>query len=146
MVGSSSRERSSLSVRTVRAVMYESESGVSHSIHSEPHAGGQVIVVAGEADAAAAPAIDDAVRAAFLQASAQDSERTIIIDLSEASFVDSRTIGVLVGWIEQLESRGWRMPVVCSDPNMLRVFGMIGLQGTFDFFDSREAAAAPADA
>lgn len=105
-----------------------------------------MIAVAGEADANAAPAIDDAMRAAFLQAPAQGGERTIIVDLSEASFIDSRTIGVLVGWVEQLEPRGWRMPLVCRDPNMLRVFGMIGLQGTFDFFDSREAAAAPPDA
>jgi len=115
---------------------------VSHSIHSEPHAGGHVIAIAGEADANASPAIDDALRAAFLEALAHGSDRTIIVDLTEASFVDSRTIGVLVSWAEQIEPRGWRMPLVCNDPSMLRVFGMIGLQGTFDFFESRDAAAA----
>lgn len=117
---------------------------MSHSIHSEPHAGGYVIAVVGEADASASSAIDDALRAAFLEALAQGGERTIIVDLSAASFVDSRTIGVLVSWAEQLEPRGWRMPLVCSDPKMLRLFGTIGLQETFDFFESRDAAATPA--
>ena len=115
---------------------------MSHSIHSESGPAGQVIAVAGEADANASPALDDALRSAVLDALADDRERTIIVDLSEASFVDSRTISVLVNWVEQLEPKGWRMPIVCSDPNMLRLFGMIGLQRTFHFFDSREAAAA----
>ena len=115
---------------------------MSHSIHSEPHPDGHVIAIAGEADAAASPALDDALRGAVVEVAAVDSGRTIIVDLSEASFVDSRTIGVLVNWVGQLAEKGWRMPIVCSDPNMLRLFGMIGLQQTFDFFETREAASA----
>ena len=110
------------------------------SIHSEPHPVGGVVAVSGEADATAAPALEDALRAAFVDALARDTKRTIIVDLAEASFIDSRMIGVLVDWVEQLEARGWRMPMVCTDPNMLRVFDMIGLQATFTFFDSRDAA------
>ena len=117
---------------------------MAHSIHSEPHPAGGVIVVTGEADASAAAALEDALRAAFVEALARDSERTIIVDLSAASFIDSRMIGVLVTWAEQLEARRWRMPIVCSDPNMLRVFDVIGLQTTFEFFESREDAAGSA--
>ena len=115
---------------------------MSHSIHSEPHPAGKVIAVAGEADANASPDLDDALRTAVVDVVAEEGGRTVIVDLSEASFVDSRTMGVLVNWAERLGQQGWRMPIVCSDPDMLRLFGMIGLQQTFDFFETREAAAA----
>jgi len=115
---------------------------VSHSIQSEPHPAGKVIAVAGEADANASPFLDDALRTAVVDVVAEEGGRTVIVDLSEASFVDSRTMGVLVDWAERLGQKGWRMPIVCSDPDMLRLFGMIGLRQTFDFFETREAAAA----
>ncbi len=92
----------------------------------------------------AAAAFEDALRAAFTQALARDTQRTIIVDLSAASFIDSRMIGVLVKWVEQFEAKGWRMPIVCTDPNMLRVFDLIGLRATFTFVDSRDAAVANA--
>ena len=117
---------------------------MSHSIQSESDPAGHVIAVTGEADASASPGLDDALRGAVLSAVADGGERTIIVDLSEASFVDSRTIGVLVSWSEQLEPKGWRMPIVCTDPKMLGLFGVLGLEATFDFFDSREEAAAGA--
>lgn len=119
---------------------------MSYSIDSEAHPAGEVIVVAGEADASAASALDDAIRNAVVETLGKEGGEVIIVDLTGANFVDSRTIGVLVSWLEQLQGRGWRLPLVCSDANLLRLFSLIGLEQMFEFHESRDAAAAGAGA
>jgi anti-sigma B factor antagonist len=114
---------------------------MTHSISSDADPAGHVVAVSGEADATAAPALDDAVQAAVRAVLEAGAERTIIIDLTETTFIDSRTIGVLATWVEELGAKGWRVPIVCTDSNLLRLFGLIGLEQTFDFFPTRAAAA-----
>ena len=99
-----------------------------------------MITVGGEADATAAQELEEAVRGAVREVLAAGRERMIVIDLSEATFLDSRMIGILVRWVEDLGEKGWRVPVVCTNERMLRVFRAIGLEGTLDIFASREAA------
>lgn len=111
-----------------------------HSIRTEASPVGPVVVVSGEADAGAAAALDDALRAAMLGAVADGSSTTIVVDLSETTLIDSRTIGVLTSWLEQLRAKGWRLPVVCTDPNLRRLFRLIGLEQAFSFSETREEA------
>jgi anti-sigma B factor antagonist len=115
---------------------------MAYSIRTESSPVGPVIAVGGEADAGASPALDDALREVLLKALAEGGAetRTIIVDLSETLLVDSRTIGVLAKWIEQLRSRGWQMPIVCAEPNLLRLFRLIGLEDVFDFRATRQEA------
>lgn len=110
------------------------------SIDSTPGAKGYVIAVGGAADTTAAPAFEQTVQAAVRTVLAEGRERTIVVDLSSATFVDSRMIGSLVTWVEDLAAKGWRIPLVCEDPNMLRVFRAIGLEQTFDIHDTLESA------
>ena len=119
---------------------------MTHSIRHEPIPAGQAIVVVGDADASAAAALDEAVREAVRSVLAENLERLIIFDLSEANFLDSRTIGILLGWEDRLSVNAWRLPIVCSDPNLLRLFGVIGLDRKFEFFATRDEAVAPPSA
>ena len=64
----------------------------------------------------------------------------IVIDLSEATLVDSRTIGVLAGWHKTLRLTDGGLRLVAADPDLLRLFATIGLEREFEFFPSREAA------
>lgn len=96
-------------------------------------------MIVGDADLTFAPAIDGA-----LEAAAADHDR-VIINLEGATLIDSRTIGVLADWVERLRARGGDMPIVCAGPDILRLFRTIGLEGSFSFFPTPEAAAEAAD-
>jgi anti-sigma B factor antagonist len=115
---------------------------VTYSINSRTGTRGHVVAVGGEADASAERDLAGAVREAVRDVLATGGERFLVIDLSESTFVDSRIIGVLVRWVEDLGEKGWRVPVVCADERLLRLFRAIGLEGTFEIFPSREAAEA----
>lgn len=112
------------------------------SVHTETSPAGPVVVVAGEADTGASNALDDSLRSAMLSAVGGGANRAIVIDLSATTLLDSRTIGVLASWVEQLGGKGWHVPIVCSDPNLLRLFRLIGLEQTFDFAATRDEAIA----
>jgi len=113
---------------------------VTYSINSSTGARGQVVAIGGEADAAAERELEGAVREAVRDVLATGRERILVIDLSESTFVDSRIIGILVRWVEDLGKKGWRVPVVCADERLLGLFRAIGLEGTFEIFPSRAAA------
>lgn len=102
------------------------EERVAHSIRVKAGEFGQVVTVSGDCDSAAAPHLDDALRAA---AEAEPNGR-VVLDLSAADFVDSRTMSVLVAWTERQRATGGALPIICTDPNVLRVFRQIGLDDT----------------
>ena len=52
---------------------------------------------------------------------------TVLVDLSEISFLDSAGLGVLVQETERLEGRGHSLVLVTNDPRTRRVVEVIGL-------------------
>ena len=115
---------------------------MTYSIHASTAARGRLVAVGGEADASAERDLENAVREAIRQVLAVGDERFLVIDLTESTFVDSRIIGILVRWVEDLGEKGWRVPLVCADERLLGLFRTIGLENTFEIFPSREAAEA----
>jgi anti-sigma B factor antagonist len=83
----------------------------------------------------AAAHLEKAIRAAA------ETAAVVIIDLSEARFVDSSVMRVLTSWTERLHGANGRLPIVCSDPNLIRVFKRTGLDEILDLVSSRSAAA-----
>lgn len=114
---------------------------MTYSIRSQSGPAGSVIVISGDADAAAAAELDAAIGGSD---GAGNPGSLVIIDLAEASLLDSRTIGVLATWQARIRASGGRMAVVGARPDMMRLFRVIGLEQTFEFFATREAAAEPA--
>lgn len=96
--------------------------------------GQPTIIVSGDADLTSAPALDRA-----LERVGADHDRAIV-DLDDATLIDSRTIGVLAGWSEKFRARGGELAIVCSVPDVLRLFRTIGLEGQFSFYATRAAA------
>jgi anti-sigma B factor antagonist len=81
-----------------------------------------VVAVAGELDLGAAPDLE-AIAGRLIDGGV----RTLIVDLSEATFIDSAGIGVLVGNMRRLRDVGGALEIVCSEPNLLRIFEIVGL-------------------
>ena len=89
----------------------------------------------GDLDAATNPAFRDALRAA------SDGER-LVLDLSEVSFMSAGAIGVIVRVRTLMERGNGQLFVICPNPRLRRMFEIVGLSGTLDLLNSRDAVPA----
>jgi anti-sigma B factor antagonist len=58
---------------------------------------------------------------------AEEEGSTVIVDLCDASFVDSTVLGVLVGLSKRLRARDGRLIVVSADPRFQKLLEITGL-------------------
>ena len=96
-----------------------------------------VISLAGEVDLYTAPEF----KQQLLEVIAQGANE-VIVDLSSTTFIDSTTLGVLVGGVKRLRPNEGRLSLVCSDRNITKIFEITGLDRVFDIYADREAAVA----
>jgi len=97
-----------------------------------------VVAMGGEIDYAASPQLRERIFGHI-----KAGRRRLVLDLSEATFIDSTAIGVLVGAVARLrEAGGGSLAVVCADENerVLRIFEITGLDGMIALYRSREEA------
>jgi anti-sigma B factor antagonist len=99
--------------------------------------GAYVISLAGEVDLYTAPEF----KQQLLEVIAQGA-REVVVDLTETTFIDSTTLGVLVGGVKRLREHEGRLAIVCSDPNITKIFEITGLDRVFSIYPSREATLA----
>ena len=64
----------------------------------------------------------------------------IIVDFTDTTFIDSTTLGVLVGGVKRLRPVGGQLVLVCSDRNITKIFEITGLHRVFSIHASREDA------
>lgn len=97
--------------------------------------GTAVIAVRGQADLHTAPELRTGI-GETIDAGAHQ----IVVDLSEATFIDSMTLGVLLGAVKRLRPQQGRVLVVCRDPHIRKVFAITLLDRVFSLFDTRQEA------
>ena len=112
---SMNRTRSTRCGRRTRALPYEIR-------HGESGAKAHLVVASGELDLHAAPFMRDT-----LSSLAAAGRAHLVIDMSEATFIDSAMIGVLAGHLRRTRGAGGSLAVVCSDENILRTFEVAGI-------------------
>ena len=96
---------------------------------------GCVVTVSGDADLYAAANVErELVRLV------EDGKRSIIVDLTDATFIDSTMLRVLLNVSKRLRPGGGELLVVCSEHNIRKIFKITLLDRVFTIFDSREAA------
>jgi anti-sigma B factor antagonist len=100
-----------------------------------------VVAVQGDADLHTAHELRSAIADAV-----DGGATTLIVDLAETTFIDSMTLGVLLGAVKRLRPLGGRVSVVCTDANIRRIFEITLLDRVFSLQDDREAALAEAGA
>ncbi len=64
----------------------------------------------------------------------------VIVDLTATTFIDSTTLGVLVGGLRRLRAHDGRLTIVCDDPNITKIFEITGLDRVFDLNATRDDA------
>jgi len=99
-----------------------------------------VVGLTGEVDLYTAPEL----KSELLRLVAEGPNR-IVVDLSGATFVDSTTLGVLLGAVKRLRLIGGELVIVCADLNIRRILSITLLDRAFTIYDTLDdALAAPA--
>ena len=96
-----------------------------------------VIALAGEVDLYTAPEF----KQQLLEVIGQGGKE-VVVDFSDTTFIDSTTLGVLVGGVKRLRTNDGQLSLVCSDRNITKIFEITGLDRVFDIYPDREAAVA----
>ena len=105
-------------------------------ITTEELEGGEyVISLAGEVDLYTAPEF----KAQLLDVIGKGGKR-IIVDFTDTTFIDSTTLGVLVGGMKRLRSNDGELSLVCSDRNITKIFEITGLDRVFTIYPTRAEA------
>lgn len=94
-----------------------------------------LVSIGGEADLHAASEL----RAALVGA-IDAGALTVIVDLSETTFIDSSALGVLVGALKRLRPSGGQLSLVIADPNVRRIFEITLLDRVFELSATRAEA------
>lgn len=100
--------------------------------------GTYVVFVAGEVDMSSSPALVTSLAAPTLERA-----RSVVVDLTTCTFMDTSGLVALVGANERLCSSGRRLALVVTGTYLLRALGMTGLHEAFAIHASLTAALAP---
>jgi anti-sigma B factor antagonist len=96
-----------------------------------------VLSVTGEVDLFTAPEFKQRVMAPI----AAGSEH-VVVDLTGTTFIDSSSLGVLIGAHRRMKARGGRLVVACDNEAIVKTFRITGLDSVFTLVPSVEEALA----
>ena len=99
--------------------------------------GAYAISLAGEVDLYTAPEF----KQQLLEVIGQGA-KDVVVDFTDTTFIDSTTLGVLVGGVKRLRTNEGRLSLVCSDRNITKIFEITGLDRVFTIHQSRDEAIA----
>ena len=94
-----------------------------------------VISLTGEVDLYTAPEF----KQQLLEVIGQGGKE-VVVDFSGTTFIDSTTLGVLVGGVKRLRTNDGQLSLVCSDRNITKIFEITGLDKVFTIYPTREEA------
>jgi anti-sigma B factor antagonist len=94
-----------------------------------------LLSIHGDADLHVAPQLRDR-----LTREIDDGAKAVVLDLSGATFVDSMTLGVLLGAMKRLRAGGGRLRLVVPQTELRRIFEITLLDRVLALDTSREAA------
>ena len=83
-----------------------------------------VVAVTGEIDLFTVPEFKDRIAKAI-----DAGVATIVVDLTETTFIDSSSLGVLISAHRRLAGRGGSLRVVCTNDAIVKTFRITGLDG-----------------
>jgi anti-sigma B factor antagonist len=100
-----------------------------------------VIEVTGDLDLASAPALRHEVLALL-----NSGQRSIVLDLTAAGFLDSLGLGAIVAVWKRVRVHGGSFAVVCPEPRLQRVFKVVDLDRILPLHTTVDEALGPAAA
>lgn len=98
--------------------------------------GADVVAVGGDVDLHSAPELREQLE----HLSSEESASRIVVDLSEATFLDSMALGVLLAAKRTAEAHGKRFAIVAATTEIRRIFEITMLDSVFALHPTRDAA------
>jgi anti-sigma B factor antagonist len=96
-----------------------------------------VIELAGELDLYTAPELKQELLRVI-----DGGARIVVVDLTDTTFIDSTTLGVLLGGLKRLRPAGGSLLLVCGDRNIRKIFEITLLDRVFTIVETRAEALA----
>jgi anti-sigma B factor antagonist len=87
----------------------------------------------GELDVLTAPQLKEAIATTL-----EDGNRFLAVDLRQVSFIDSTTLGVLIGALKRVNAEEGRLVLLCHDPAILKLIQITGLHRIFELRANQE--------
>ena len=94
-----------------------------------------VVSVTGEIDLFTAPEFKQRMSAPI-----DEGRSNLIVDLSRTTFIDSSSLGVLIGAQRRLKQANGSLVVVCDNEAIVKTFKITGLDGVFTLVPSLDDA------
>ena len=89
-----------------------------------------VVDLSGEIDVYTSPKVKDAIGELIDQA-----HYNLVINLEKVRYIDSTGLGVLIGGLKRVREHGGSVNLVCTNPQIKKIFDITGLVKIFGIFD-----------
>ena len=94
-----------------------------------------IVDLAGEIDVYTSPKLKDAISGLI-----DRGVYNLVINLEKVRYIDSTGLGVLIGGLKRVREHGGSVNLVCTNPQIKKIFDITGLVMIFGIFDSEDAA------
>ena len=94
-----------------------------------------VVDLSGEIDVYTSPKVKDATTELIDQ-----GHYNLVINLEKVRYIDSTGLGVLIGSLKRVREHGGAVTLVCTNPQIKKIFDITGLVKIFGIFDDEQSA------
>lgn len=94
-----------------------------------------VVDLNGEIDVYTSPKVKDAIGDLI-----DKGHYNLVINLEKVRYIDSTGLGVLIGGLKRVREHGGTVNLVCTNPQIKKIFDITGLVKIFGIYDDEEAA------
>ena len=94
-----------------------------------------VVDLTGEIDVYTSPKVKDAITELIDQ-----EHYNLVINLEKVRYIDSTGLGVLIGGLKRVREHGGSVNLVCTNPQIKKIFDITGLVKIFGIFDDEQSA------
>lgn len=105
-------------------------------VHVRPGEGDSYVVeLAGEIDVYTSPTVKDAITELIDQ-----QHYMLVVDLERVRYIDSTGLGVLIGGLKRVREHGGAVRLVCTNPQIKKIFEITGLVKIFNIYEDEHSA------
>jgi anti-sigma B factor antagonist len=94
-----------------------------------------IVDLNGEIDVYTSPKVKDAIGDLI-----DKGHYNLIINLEKVRYIDSTGLGVLIGGLKRVREHGGTVNLVCTNPQIKKIFDITGLVKIFGIYDDEDAA------
>ena len=95
----------------------------------------QAVEVQGEIDVYTSPRVKETINELI-----EKGHYQLVINLEGVRYIDSTGLGVLIGALKKVREHSGRILLVCTNPQIKKIFNITGLVKIFEIFKDEEEA------